>query len=258
MFLRKVFKSFILLTIFYLLLSCNSLGKSAYEKLISDKEEYYSIDPPALINVIAQSDKTNLFTLHPPMDDQSDMWLLPLEKSVDWDQDDYLHVAQAFNEYIGNQALKDWKVKWISFDCDCVDTGAGFDRGFLQFFKVSLSNKQEARTVLTMDIMPWRKIIRRYQAVYSPVIEDWDALNLETMKISAKHAVEIAEKNGGSNLRAEIADKCFVNVSIIASGSGYDGWTVTYSTIKTENSNSKNIFEIHIDPVDGNFRVVSP
>jgi hypothetical protein len=257
MFLEKIFKLFVLLTVFSLLFSCSFLGKRDYEKIISDKEEYYTIDPLHLIGAITQGDKENLFVLHKPLSDQSDMWSLPIEKSVQWDQEDYFHVVNALNEYIGNQPLEDWKVKMIYLDYDCVDTGAGFNRGLLEFFKVDdSSDKGEVRTVLTADVMPWRKIVRWYQAVYSPVLEDWGELDLKKITISAKQAIEIAEKNGGSDVRAKIANKCTVNISMIAPGSGYGGWVITYSTTKSEKLQSTNIFKILIDPKDGKFQLV--
>jgi hypothetical protein len=152
--------------------------------------------------------------------------------------------------------LEDWKIKMIYLEYDCIDTGLGFARGNFQFFKVDQSAKQGTRTVLTIDIQPWRKIIRTYEAVYSPILENWESLDLQKIKISARQAFNIAEKNGGSDARAKVANKCLVTVFMVAPGSRYGGWSVEY-TIHDENLGSNTIYEVLVDPQNGKSEVVS-
>lgn len=255
MFLQSTIKLFVLLSVSCLLLSCNSLGKSENEKLISGKEEYYSINPVMLMSAIYQGEKENLFVQRTPFADQSEMWLLPEEKSLYWEQDDYFQIAQVLNEYIGNGSLEDWKIKMIYLESGCTNIGFGFTRGSLRFFRVDRSFMQGTRTVLTMDMLPWRKIIRTYEALYSPILENWESLDLQKIKISSKQAVDVAEKNGGSDARTKVENKCSVIVSMIAPGSVYDGWTVRYKT-SDENSEFNTIYEVLVDPQDGKFQVV--
>lgn len=255
--LRKDIMSLIFLVILCLQTSCRFMGKSENENLILEKEEYFTIDPLTLMNAINQSNKENLFNSRAPFTDQSEMWSLPEEKTVYWKQNDYFQIAQALNEYLGNEPLENWKIKMVSLDYDCTDTGLGFTRGYFRFFKINQSEKQGTRTVLTMDIMPWRKIIRAYEAVYSPILENWDSLDFQKIKISSKQAIEIAENNGGIDARNKIANKCFVTISMIAPGSGYGGWTVNYSAVN-ENSASEDVYKVLIDPQDGKFLVITP
>jgi len=255
MFLQKTFKLFVLLAVSCLLLSCNSLGKSENEKLISGKEEYYTIDPATLMNATNQENKEGLFILRTPFADQSEMWSLPEEKTVYWEQNDYYQVAKTLNEYLGNEPLENWGIKYVILDNDCVDAGYGFARGSFKFFKIASSAKGGSRAVMTMDIQPWRKITRVYSAVYSPVIEKWTSLDFEKVKISARQAFEIAEKNGGSDARSKVENKCFVSVSMLAPGSGYN-WIVRY-TVSNEKIGPNTIYEVLVDSRDGKFQVVS-
>lgn len=251
--MNKIFTLFSSFLSISLLVSCSLSGKNEYENLISGTEDYYTLDPLNFATAQTNENTKDLFTSHAPFKDQSDMLDLPLEKSVQWNQDDYIHVAQAFNEHLGNDSLDNWKIKMISLNTDCSDIGKGFNQAFLRFFKISELNNQQVRTVLTLDILPWHKIARRYQAVYAPVLENWEVVDLRKIKINASQAAEIAEKNGGSKARANVGDNCFVDMYVLSSGSGYLGWTVNYFL---QNSNLKSIFRILIDPQDGSFSVV--
>lgn len=239
-----------------LLLSC-SMGKLEYEILISEKEDYYNIiDPVMLMSAIAQGNKDNMFLLRTPFADESEMWSLPEEKTVYWEQPDYYRIAQVLNEYIGNEPLENWEIKYVILENNCTDAGRGFMRGSFEFFKVASSTKGGSRAVMMMDIQPWRKITRVYSAAYSPVVEKWTGLDFEKVKISAIQAIEIAEKNGGSDARNKVENKCLVSVSMIAPGSGYN-WIVNYTVIN-EKKVSNTIYEALVDSQDGKFQVVLP
>ena len=256
MFLQKVFKLCVLLILSFLLLSCNSLGKSEYENLISEKEQYFTFDPITSMKAINQGNEKSLFVLRAPFANQDEMWLLPEEKTVYWEQDDYFRIAQVLNEDIGNGLSKGLNVQMFFLENDCMDTGLGFTRGNFTFFKVDQSDKQGTRTVITIDIQPWRKIIRTYKAVYSPIVENWGRLDLQKIKVSARQALDIAEKNGGSDARGRVANKCLVSVSMFARDSEYDGWDVRYTT-SDEKSGINTIYEVYVDPQNGKSTLIS-
>ncbi len=248
MLIRKIPKA-ILFIVLFLLVSCNTF-KPEYELLVSEKEEYYAINPDTILNSIAQGDIKDIFIplSTEPLDDK--------EQAVHWIADDYLRVVRVFSEQVNNETLDHWYIKRVLFDYGCADIGKGFERGRLQFFKVGDFNGKGVRTVMDIDLMPMRKIIYRAEEIYSPVVEKWEAIDLKAIKISAEEAVEIAERMGGSDARAKVADSCFVNIDLLPKGVvGYNGWTVSYR-IFSERSSIETIFEILINPQNGNFQVV--
>jgi hypothetical protein len=222
-----------------------------YELLISEKEEYYAINPDTILNRISQGNIKDIFTPLPtePSDEKKQV--------VHWNSDEYFRLIWTFTNQVGNESQDKWNIKQVLFDYTCADTGKGFERGRLRLFKVGVTDGKESRTVLDVDLMPVRQIIRRGEGIYSPVIENWKFIDLKEIKVSAEQAIEIAERNGGSKARAKVADKCFVNIDLLAGGSGYNGWTVSYQAFN-ERSSLETIFEIRINPQDGVFLVVIP
>lgn len=237
---------------FFLLASCSTL-KPEYELLISEKEKYYAINPATTLISISQGQIEDAFIPH-----SAETFDENNKQTIHWSADEYFLVAWSLNQVVGNGSVDDWNIKRVIFDYDCVNTGMGFERGRIRLFKVGIIAGKESRTVLDIDLMPTNKVIRIGEGIYSPIVEKWDALDLNNIKISAEQAIKIAEQNGGKNARNKVANECFVSIDLLTGGLvGYNGWTVSYRVFNAYSS-LETMFEVLIDPQNGNFQVVTP
>lgn len=101
-----------------------------------------------------------------------------------------------------------------------------------------------------IQILPDANEVYFAEAKFYPELEQWKALNLAQIKISAEDAVQIAEDAGGVAFRAEVGNECSIHTSIEA-GEQYSNWRINYSSI-----DNRTRFEVTIDELTGKYKII--
>jgi hypothetical protein len=215
------------------------------EKQIDLDEKTYDIDPPTLLHSLAQGNK-NVFTLQTATPNATSHWS---SQSVSWKQADYFFIAQSFHQFVFGESLDSWKLSKMYFRLDCNDSTTGLQQAGFTFFKSVSIRDRDSRLMRYINIAPRENKVYFSETEFYPELDQWQFIDFAQIKISAESAVQIAEDAGGSIVRLEADNNCYIMELFDASGK-YNGWTLWYS------SEDKTIFDINIDPFTGEYRVV--
>jgi hypothetical protein len=241
-----------IVTLFILISSCNFL-ESVNETKISDEEYFFQIDSSTIINDIQNGKLDSIFSSIEMS--QADILSIPENKNIDWDQEEYLLVADALNKHLLNETLDDWMFKGMDFGKDCSDDSEGFQESTLEYFKIVNNGSEDSRIKQFVEVMPGRNLIRRYDATYAPVSENWLVIDPSKVNVAATKALDIAEINGGNDIRSIYKNNCYISVSMTP-GSDYPGWRVRYILNDPSSQDNKSeIFSVDIDPDNGKFNI---
>lgn len=234
--------SFILaLTIlFAATLSCN-IGQTEEQTTLFD--QYYTIEPTSLMNSLKKGD-TNAFT---PVSEEPELLPVGQQIPVDWLQADYFYIANALYDSILKKSLQGWQLQGMDFQLGCSKIQNGFQNGRFYFFKVVKEKEQESRISRFIDIDPRGNFVHVKEWEYYPKLVNLKMIDMMELKISAEHALQIAESNGGAEKRQLVGNACNISLVLYPNSASYRGWGVIYSRSDDRTS----FFHIQIDPITG-------
>lgn len=200
--------------------------------------QYFSIQPNSLLDLISQGKKDAFISIS----DEPKLSSSTKVEPVVWNQTDYFQIAEALHQLVWGDSLETWNLYRMDFSSGCDQINIGFQHSQFVFFKVVKENDQETRIEHFIEIDPSRKFAQAMETKYYPNLTNWKTINLNTVKVSASEALQIAEKDGGSEKRLAVNNECSVSVGISRDTVVYSGWLVIYSP---------SIFLDKIDPTTG-------
>ena len=228
--------------VFFALISCSSLSLRDQE-IIRRAQEYYLINPNTIVADIAQG-KTGIFT------PQSVTPEPPLSTSlsiVQWSQANYLDIARALHQFVWNEPIEAWNIRHISFSMKCEDILNGPQFGYFIFYKVAKTREEESLFEHQIYIDPSNNSVSWSEVEYYPNLARQRAIELSQYKLSISDALQIAEKNGGEEIRMEIDNDCKVRVQLFNTN---NDWRVSYVQVL-------DLFVIDVDALTGEYKIVN-
>lgn len=230
---------------------CNTKLGEAKEIEKNDEYQSFSFNSGSILEALNKGD-TDVFTL---LQLTPQVTISPSTKLVEWNQSDYLRVAQALHQQTRQEPLGQQNLFAISFTIDCSELDDGtFSEATFSSFKVIGTGDDESRIEYSIVIRPSENLIRTYKGEFSPNIKTKEPINLLKFKISVGDALKIAENNGGAETRLKYKNNCVVYIR--APESGAAGWEASYSN--NRDGVWQTIFDIAIDSETGNANVLYP
>ncbi|SRR6266498_3364901 len=206
-------------------------------------KRYFTIDPETVL-VDLDHGKTDVFTPEIATPEN------PIfEKPIDWQQSDYLKIANALNQFVWNETLESWSLYYVNFNTACHNNLKGFGVAEIAYFKtIPYDALQKDYTVRAFQITPqYGYVVSSGGANFpQPLFDKWKSVNLNKLRIFAEEALKIAEENGGEAARLSVQNQCTINVRL----SGSAGWKVFIYADDTGSS----IFRMEIDPYTGKIK----
>jgi len=242
-----------LIAVWSMMMSCQYWLDNRNESEENFEFRYYIIDPATLPESLDRGD-TDVFKLYTTTSEAVPT-PFPYTDSVSWSQEDYFRVAQALYKQAWQEPFEEQNVYYMYFRMNCAEIEQGlFSGGELYSFKVIQTGEEETRVEYRNFISPWNHSVRAFKGEYTPNITKWEPLDLTQFQISAKEAIQIAEKNGGAEKRLKYENDCKINAT--AMGSKGNVWEVTYKNNRDDWWYT--IFKIAIDAQTGAFEVLYP
>jgi hypothetical protein len=227
----------------------NPINMGSYE--IAD---YYKIDPNTILEALNRGE-ANVFL--PLQGDPFTAEEFP-NVNISWTQADYLQIANALSQFVWGEPLdfKDWKVYDLHFRISCQSTG--FDYGEITYFRPYVVKLRRGYTTRHIEIDPYSGIVRwgDKESYPQPILfNKWNDFDLSASKITAESAVQIANDNGGKEVRLRDENKCYITMSAPASHANNknDRWRVSFVSLAGSHS-----LEIYIDPYTGEYEIQKP
>lgn len=134
--------------------------------------------------------------------------------------------------------------------CSDISKGTFSEAEFLSS-KIIQTGGKEARVEYDIRIMPLHNMVQTSRVEFSPNINKREPIDLAQYRITAEIAMQIAEKNGGTETRLKNKNAC--QIDALAPGPDGKGWRIMYLNI---NNLIDSIFEIFINPQTGAFTIL--
>jgi hypothetical protein len=205
-----------------------------------ENKGYYKIDPGTILASLDEG-KANVFM--PLLEDPND---IKESYTVSWTQADYLKIADALSQEVWKEPLelKDWKVLDIGFEKGCVKD-IGFESFSMIYYKVVRLGFQIEYSTRYMDMSPSYGYVQWAGdgTFYAPLLAGFQRIDLTNFKIPAEVALQIAERNGGSAVRAQLANKC--GISVYMPDGDTRNWYVNYG-----------FFTVVVDAYSGSYKIL--
>ena len=167
---------------------------------------------------------------------------------VNWNQEDYITVANSIHKFVWDEPLNNWMLNSMDFSGSCHDIENGLQDVYFVFYNILDSEDGKSRIVHNINIDPARSEVNVWAEKYSPLVMNWKAIDLGETKITADDALQIAEDNGGIEIRNSVNNECNVSVSFLPNPGDYDGWKLSYY------QNPGTLLEVKVDPKTGEYR----
>jgi len=181
-----------------------------------------------------------------------------LPGSFSWNQEDYLKIANALSQYVWEESLEDWHLHEANFWISRFENSIGIEYARFVFYK----HENDEYTIHEIIIDPLQSKVTVGKNLYHDT-GNWKALDFDKIAINdIGQVVMIAERNGGESACLSAKIKCEVGVGLAPYLYQSDkflsfrlyryewGWSVFYQDKK-----GNNIFDIHIDPYSGDYRI---
>lgn len=231
-----------LVLIFLITTSCQRLSLQGEEMFIGRKN-YYSFNPDTILSDIARGN-TNIFLL------QTFTPLPPLSHSLNavrWDEGDFFDIAQALYKFAGNETIEGWSIRHASFNVKCEDVIEGPQSAHFIFYKVVETHEKESRFERRINIDSSNGSASWFEYEFSPNLVQQHPIDLSKHGMSIIDVLQVAEKNGGKEIRTSVSNNCLIDVEA-ARGGGV--WRVSY--VET-----LDLFAIDIDALTGEYEIIS-
>jgi hypothetical protein len=154
----------------------------------------------------------------------------PFIMSVGWSQSDYLVIANAFHKVIWKDDPNEWHLYRALFHTGCENASGEFESADLYYYQeVSMDGKRKY-SVRIISIEPqYGYVAWGGDTLYPRPFWGWTEIDLENIKrTAAERALQLAEQQGGSDIRKEVDNACHINVSMWPWGYERDDWSVYY------------------------------
>lgn len=213
-----------------------------------DDGGYFEINPETILGELERGDSTALtpFFGDPNRDE-------PYYASVNWTQMDYLKIVNALSTKAWNEPLdlEDWKVSFLDLTSDCKDKPAGFNEFTVVYYKErGIKNWERQYTVRLIRMFPWKGLIQwgRDANFSGPLLLGWDSINPSKFNFTADDALQIAEDNGGADIRLRVDNDCriLLSLNLLSPLPRLKIWLVDYD---------KTNFYMNINPYTGNYKI---
>lgn len=223
--------------------ACNLIQR---ENQKTTQQGFYAIQPETILGVLTHNED-KVFT---PITEQ-DVNYSVTNPSVNWAQSDYFQIVDAFYRLVLYDTLDDWELSSMSFVLGCADVDFGLQDGRFSFFKiVKNEHNEEVLVSRSIDVDPRYKIVLLWEREFYPYVITRSSIDLADIKFNSAEALQIAEDNGGQNLRLSLNNECSIGLSLSPDSAEYRGWYVYY----TRRDNRRLIFDLSIDPFTGDIR----
>jgi hypothetical protein len=241
---RKLTLCNLFLSVLILLVSCRWPALEQEQQIDQGQKNYY-IDSSSLLQSLAQSEKDSFI-----LQTATPKATLPTSpSSISWKQADYYFIAQSFYQLVLGESLSEWKLTKMYFGLDCKDINTGLQQAGFTFFKTEHTRDRDSRLIRYINIAPKENQVYFSETEYYPELEQWQFIDLNQIKISAEGALEIAEKAGGSKIRTDKGNNCYVT-ELFDSRGKFNGWSLWYS------SDNGSVFVIDISPLTGEYKII--
>lgn len=177
---------------------------------IYPESSYYEIDPETILDTVNLGEN-DMFT--PFFGDWNREE--PYFSSITWTQSDFLIIANALSLKIWREPLdlESWDVKYMSLSRSCTNSPNGYDALRIVYYKsLGITNWERHYTTRLIEIRPWKGLVRwgGDAAFSTPLLLGWDGIDLTKFEVTADDALQIAEKNGGSDVRLKVDNACWI------------------------------------------------
>jgi hypothetical protein len=131
---------------------------------------------------------------------------------VDWDQADFLSIAEAVHRYVWHESMAELHVSSLSFDLTCAQADLGPQQMEVHLVRVSRDGTMEWRLERRIYIRSQlRDEIEWWQSEVYPNVFGVGWIDLARASMTAEAALTIAETNGGAEARRLAADECSIS-----------------------------------------------
>jgi hypothetical protein len=219
-----------------------------YEGALSDTTDY-TFDPYTILSSLDR-ESTDLFVLVPT---ESEKGLQPLAApgTFNWNQQDYLRIANAIHKHVWGSSLKEWQLIRALFNVyQCHDVINRIDQVDFSFY----GKENNSYVVHGIRINPLEGVITTGQDHFN---YNGKRIELDEVKLSSfDSALLVAEQNGGSEARLRANTECSIDALLapyVLPGflNQFDwGWNIGYYD-KSPSGNNRIVFSINIDPYSG-------
>lgn len=194
-------------------ISCGNWFRS--ENKVFSENTFYTIDAETILDDLKEN-KTDVFQ---QFNGKPTRWT-----PVEWSTSDYFSVAQALHKLAWGESLNQWKLSIINSNAECVHINSGLRYIRFSYYK----EEQGARFMSRLFVQPWENSVSVLKEEYTPVVTNWEEIDLTAIKIPAEEALRIAEENGGANARSTVNNDCTITIVYNPTLFDYDGWEVAY------------------------------
>ena len=220
----------------------SSCGWLQPETMIYSKINHYIIDSDTIIDLLNHND-LGVFLPREDVDLDKNP---TLSDPVNWDESDYLLVAQSIHEFDWGESLEKWSLAQINYSVNCSLIDSGIQTAYITYMKVDKKNKQESRFVSAISIVPRKKSVSVNKEEFSHPRKESQSIDLSNLKISVVGAIEIAELNGGNKTRSAANNQCDIQIFLKPTSRDFPGWQVIYY------SNADELLDYYyVDPLTG-------
>ncbi len=223
----------------------------------SDKQTIYEINPQNILSQLGNNE-LNVFITKPLTSENS----LPVwqNQTFNWNQEDYLRIANALHETVWNENLDGWLLERATFYGYKHDINSGIEYAHFIFYK----HQDDVYTIHALTIKPLYNEVIAGEGIYND-IGNWRGFDLQSLKInSANQALIIADQSGGEKACSNIKKVCGIGIwltpyldefkKILSLPIYRYGWKWSVSYYDEYNHT---IFRVDINPYDGTYRVKS-
>ena len=171
------------------------------------REETYTFDPQTVLSFLAEG-RQDVFVLQDP---DFDIHALTSGEPVQWSQEDYGRIVEAFFQYVWNEPPDNWDLGSYELRLLCTQVENGPQSAFFTFYKITRDeNRKEVYSERYIHLNPEMKFIYLLESEMIPNI--WkQPLALNNTGSGQKAHWQIAEKAGGAAARAMVADECEID-----------------------------------------------
>jgi hypothetical protein len=149
-------------------------------------------------------------------------YLPNLDSNNFFHEEQFYKIASAAHFQRWNEEMEDWNLLWISINQDCRDKLGDFQNFYISFYK----RDRLTHTYSSLHITPSQNYVSLQEREFYLQLFSEPDIDMSKLDISATEALNIAERNGGANLRKELNDACEISIRL----SPKSGWSVFYTS----------------------------
>lgn len=224
------------------------VGFSIYSLLKTEWKERYP-DPPKNIGIF-QTIELTLINPATVLDDihngkklvlqiQPDPFPVvepPFIMPINWSQNDFLEVAQAYGKVIWQDDLSLWHLYKVVFDQHCDSSNGQFTNAEFQYYREVTEGEDKLYSVRAIYLDPeYGMLTWGGDTFYNrPGFFGWVNVDENLAKVPADQALALADAREGSEFRKDANHDCRISLILWPTGNGRMDWFVGYYGSKTD------------------------